>query len=154
MRVSGGGAKSQLWKQILADMMDQPACTINAEQGPAYGVSLLAAVGSGQFKNMKKRSLKATIEVVKKVPPGKPAVKTYKQRNVSRFTNRCTVSSRIFSRHQWTVKTQHGFTLLSVDVTMGSIICCADTCITIGRDAGIKFKYTTPRFHASTPRLS
>ncbi len=76
MRVSGGGAKSQLWKQILADMMDQPACTINAEQGPAYGVSLLAAVGSGQFKNIEE-ACKATIEVVKKVPPRKPAVKTY-----------------------------------------------------------------------------
>jgi xylulokinase len=76
MRVSGGGAKSQLWKQILADTMDQPACTINAEQGPAYGVSLLAAVGSGQFKNIEE-ACKATIEVVKKVPPRKPAVKTY-----------------------------------------------------------------------------
>ena len=76
MRVSGGGAKSQLWKQILADMMDQSACTINAEQGPAYGVALLAAVGSGQFKNIEE-ACKATIEVVKKVPPRKPAVKTY-----------------------------------------------------------------------------
>ncbi len=76
MRVSGGGAKSQLWKQILADMMDQPACTINAEQGPAYGVSLLAAVGIGQFKNIEE-ACKATIEVVKKVPPRKPAVKVY-----------------------------------------------------------------------------
>ncbi len=77
MRVSGGGAKSQLWKQILADVTDQPACTINAEQGPAYGVALLAAVGSGQYKNIEE-ACKATIEVVKKVPPKKPAVKAYK----------------------------------------------------------------------------
>lgn len=76
MRVSGGGAKSQLWKQILADVLDQPACTINAEQGPAYGVALLAAVGIGQFKNIEE-ACKATIEVVKKTPPNKTAVKTY-----------------------------------------------------------------------------
>ncbi len=76
MRLSGGGAKSPLWKQIMADVTDQAACTINAEQGPAYGVSLLAAVGTGQFKNIEE-ACKATIEVVKKVPPRKPAAKNY-----------------------------------------------------------------------------
>ncbi len=76
MRLSGGGAKSQLWKQIFADVMDQPACTINAEQGPAYGVALLAAVGIGQYKNIEE-ACKATIEVVKKTPPTRPAVKHY-----------------------------------------------------------------------------
>ena len=76
MRLSGGGAKSQLWKQIMADVTDQAACTINAEQGPAYGVSLLAAVGSGHFKSIEE-ACKATIEVVKKVPPRKTAAKSY-----------------------------------------------------------------------------
>ena len=76
LRLGGGGAKSALWKQIFADVMDQTACTINAEQGPAYGVALLAAVGSGQFKTIEE-ACKATIEVVKKTPPKKTAVKTY-----------------------------------------------------------------------------
>lgn len=76
LRLSGGGAKSNLWKQIFADVMDQSACTINAEQGPAYGVALLAAVGCGQFKNIEE-ACKATIEVVKRTPPKKPAVRTY-----------------------------------------------------------------------------
>ncbi len=76
MRLSGGGAKSNLWKQIFADVLDQSACTINAEQGPAYGVALLAAVGSGQFKNIEE-ACKATIEVVKKTAPKKSAVRMY-----------------------------------------------------------------------------
>jgi xylulokinase len=76
MRLSGGGAKSQLWKHIFADVMDQSACTINAEQGPAYGVALLAAVGIGQYKNIEE-ACKATIEVVKKTPPQRQAVKQY-----------------------------------------------------------------------------
>jgi xylulokinase len=76
MRLSGGGAKSQLWKQIFADVMEQPACTINAEQGPAFGVALLAAVGIGQFKNIEE-ACKATIEVIGKTTPKKNAVKTY-----------------------------------------------------------------------------
>ncbi|MEM7476665.1 MAG: xylulokinase, partial [Planctomycetota bacterium] len=54
----------------------QAACTINAEQGPAFGVALLAGVGCGQFKNIEE-ACKATIEVVKKTPPKRPAVKAY-----------------------------------------------------------------------------
>jgi xylulokinase len=76
MRVSGGGAKSQLWKQIVADVMNQAACTMNAEQGPAFGVALLAAVGSGEFKNIEE-ACKATIEVTTKTAPQRAAVKTY-----------------------------------------------------------------------------
>jgi xylulokinase len=76
MRLSGGGAKSPLWKQIFADVMDQAACTINAEQGPAFGVALLASVGIGQFSNIEE-ACKATIEVVNKTQPKKPAAKQY-----------------------------------------------------------------------------
>lgn len=76
IRVSGGGAKSPLWKQILADCFGQKACTINAEQGPAFGVALLAAVGDGAYKNIEE-ACKATIHVVEKVPPQKAAQKRY-----------------------------------------------------------------------------
>ncbi len=76
MRLSGGGAKSPLWRQIMADVMGQSACTINAEQGPAYGVALLAAVGCGQYKNIEE-ACRATIEVVHKMPPKRSATRTY-----------------------------------------------------------------------------
>lgn len=76
IRVSGGGAKSPLWKQIMADTFGQAACTINAEQGPAYGVALLAAVGDGAYKNIEE-ACKATISVVGKTAPNKNAIKTY-----------------------------------------------------------------------------
>lgn len=76
IRVSGGGVKSALWKQILADVFGQKACTINAEQGPAYGVALLAAVGDGAFKNIEE-ACKATIRVVDRVAPKKQSQKQY-----------------------------------------------------------------------------
>ena len=76
LRVSGGGAKSMLWRQILADCLNQPACTINAEQGPAFGVALLAAVGDGVFTNIEE-ACKATIRVVEKLPPQKANAKVY-----------------------------------------------------------------------------
>ncbi len=76
LRVSGGGAKSPFWRQVLADVMNQPACAINAEQGPAFGVALLAAVGNGQFKSIEE-ACKATIEVTSKSVPRRPVTKLY-----------------------------------------------------------------------------
>jgi xylulokinase len=49
VRVSGGGAKSQLWKQILADVLDVELVTVNTTEGAAFGAALLAGVGAGLF---------------------------------------------------------------------------------------------------------
>lgn len=76
IRLSGGGSKSELWKQILADGFGQKVCTINAEQGPGYGVALLAAVGDGAYKNIEE-ACKATIRVVEKISPRKASQKFY-----------------------------------------------------------------------------
>jgi xylulokinase len=73
---SGGGAKSPLWRQLQADVFGQPACIINAEQGPAYGAGLLAAVGAGAFKSVEE-ACKVTIKVVEETPVNKDAKKTY-----------------------------------------------------------------------------
>ena len=79
MRASGGGAKSPLWRQIQADVFGHAACTINAEQGPAYGVALLAAVGAGEYKNITE-ACKANIEVIEKMPAVAKAKKAYNKR--------------------------------------------------------------------------
>jgi xylulokinase len=75
---SGGGSKSPLWRQIQADVFGQKVVTINAEQGPAFGVALLAAVGAGAYKNVEE-ACAATIKVVAETPVSKPAAKTYDQ---------------------------------------------------------------------------
>ncbi len=72
IRASGGGSRSPLWRQIQADVFGQKAVTINAEQGPAYGVALLAAVGAGQFKNVEE-ACAATIKVVDETPTDRSA---------------------------------------------------------------------------------
>jgi xylulokinase len=76
IRVSGGGSRSQLWRQIQADVFGQQAATINAEEGPAYGVALLAAVGAGAFKDIGE-ACEATIRVVKETPVNRTAAKFY-----------------------------------------------------------------------------
>ena len=52
VQLSGGGTKSTLWKQMLADIFDAPCTMVNAREGAAYGAALLASVGSGQFKDV------------------------------------------------------------------------------------------------------
>ncbi|MEI7555657.1 xylulokinase [Candidatus Chlorohelix sp.] len=52
IRASGGGGKSQLWRQIQADMFEREVVTINATEGPAYGAALLAGVGTGFWKDV------------------------------------------------------------------------------------------------------
>lgn len=47
VRVSGGGARSALWRQILADVFNAELITVNTTEGAAYGAGLLAGVGTG-----------------------------------------------------------------------------------------------------------
>ncbi len=52
VRVSGGGAKSEIWRQIQADIFGFPLSTITIDEGPALGVALLAGVGAGIYSSV------------------------------------------------------------------------------------------------------
>lgn len=52
IRVSGGGAKSLLWRQILADILEAELVTVNTTEGAAYGAALLAGVGAGAWPDV------------------------------------------------------------------------------------------------------
>jgi xylulokinase len=52
VRATGGGAKSPFWRQLQADILGVKVLTMTADEGPAYGVALLAAVGGGEYKNI------------------------------------------------------------------------------------------------------
>ena len=52
VRVSGGGAKSPLWRQILANILDVELVTVNTTEGAAYGAALLAGVGAGAWSDV------------------------------------------------------------------------------------------------------
>jgi xylulokinase len=47
IRASGGGIRSPLWRQILADVMNTEIATVTTTEGAAYGAAILAAVGAG-----------------------------------------------------------------------------------------------------------
>src|SRR5207245_2652019 len=52
MLLTGGGAKSPFVRRLQADVFGVPVCTVNREEGPAYGAALLAAVGAGAFPDV------------------------------------------------------------------------------------------------------
>ena len=50
--ICGGGAKSPLWRQIVANVMNLKVDTVEVEEGPAYGGAILAAVADGKFQSV------------------------------------------------------------------------------------------------------
>jgi xylulokinase len=50
--LTGGGAHSPFIRQLQAEVFGRPVCTVNREEGPAYGAALLAAVGAGAFPDL------------------------------------------------------------------------------------------------------
>lgn len=52
LRAVGGGVRNALWQQILASVLEIPLRRLSVEEGAAYGAALLAAVGSGFFKDV------------------------------------------------------------------------------------------------------
>jgi hypothetical protein len=50
--LTGGGARSPFVRRLQAEVYGLPVCTVNREEGPAYGAALLAAVGAGAFPDL------------------------------------------------------------------------------------------------------
>lgn len=75
VRITGGGARSPLWRQILADVLDAELVTVNTAEGAAYGAALLAATGTGAFPDVES-ACAAAIQVTGCTSPG-PAKAVY-----------------------------------------------------------------------------
>jgi xylulokinase len=72
----GGGAKSGIWRQIIADICDTKIVTLNVDEGPAYGAALVAGAGVGIYSSLED-SVGKIIREVKEVEPVKENVKVY-----------------------------------------------------------------------------
>jgi xylulokinase len=51
-KMCGGGARSPLWRKILANVLDLKVDILEAEEGPALGGAMLAAVGCGEYASV------------------------------------------------------------------------------------------------------
>lgn len=52
MLACGGGARSDLWRQMMADVYDMNVSTVDSKEGPALGVAILAMVGAGLYDSV------------------------------------------------------------------------------------------------------
>jgi xylulokinase len=68
----GGGARSAVWRQILADVFETEITLINSSEGGAFGVALLAGVGAGVWADAR-QACDATLKVTTRVEPTKDA---------------------------------------------------------------------------------
>ena len=68
MLACGGGGKSPLWRQMLADVMNCPVATTVNTEGPALGVAILASVGAGLYSSVEE----ACRKMIKVNPPQNP----------------------------------------------------------------------------------
>lgn len=78
VRVSGGGARSSLWRQILADVVNCELVTVNTTEGAAFGAALLAGVGAGIWPDVE-TACDEVIQVVDRVRPQASQAGQYSQ---------------------------------------------------------------------------
>ncbi len=77
IRVSGGGAKSPLWRQILADVLEAELVTVNTTEGAGLGAALLAGVGIGTWPSVDAACAQAIV-VKDRVCPDQKNAETYR----------------------------------------------------------------------------
>ena len=78
-RICGGGAKSPLWRKIVANVMDLPVGIPQTEQGPAFGAAMLAMVGCGEYADVQEAA-SAIVRVKETVYPDAETAARYEAR--------------------------------------------------------------------------
>jgi xylulokinase len=78
VRLIGGGARSTLWRQIVADVFGLPVLGLEAEEGAAYGAALLAGVGAGTWKDVPE-ACRAAVRTAGRVEPQPDAISLYSE---------------------------------------------------------------------------
>ncbi|MBP5383898.1 MAG: xylulokinase [Lachnospiraceae bacterium] len=78
-KICGGGAKSPLWRKIMANVLGIPVETIESEEGPGYGGAVLAAVGCGVYASVEEAAGKL-VKVIGTEEPDADLVAKYEER--------------------------------------------------------------------------
>lgn len=75
-KICGGGAKSNLWKNIIANVLGIKVDIIESEEGPGYGAAILAAVANNEFESVEDAASKL-IKVIETIEPDPILVEKY-----------------------------------------------------------------------------
>lgn len=79
VRITGGGAKSELWRKIIANVFNTKVEGINSNEGPAFGAAILAAVGDKKYNSVEQAASKL-IAVTDYIEPDSQIVELYNNR--------------------------------------------------------------------------
>jgi xylulokinase len=78
-KICGGGAKSPLWKKIIANVLGIKVDVLETEEGPSLGGAMLAAVACGEYPDVESAAA-AIVKVVDTVEPQPELVEKYEAR--------------------------------------------------------------------------
>ncbi len=78
-KICGGGAKSPLWKKIIANVLNLKVDMIESEEGPALGGAILAAVACGEFESIE-GAVSKLVKVTETIEPDEELVEKYEER--------------------------------------------------------------------------
>lgn len=76
VRALGGGARSSLWRQMQADIMNLEMTTLNVTEGAAFGAAILAGVGTGVYDSVEE-ACDNLILITSRTKPIRENVKVY-----------------------------------------------------------------------------
>ena len=76
VRISGGGARSSEWRQILANILNAELVTVNTTEGAAFGTALLAGVGAGIWPDVESAA-DAVITITGSTSPDESTAEAY-----------------------------------------------------------------------------
>jgi xylulokinase len=76
VRLSGGGARSAFWRQIMADVLSKPVVSLESQEGSAYGAAILALVGTGAYGTVEE-ACRTVIREDDRVLPGPTESRAY-----------------------------------------------------------------------------
>lgn len=78
-KICGGGAKSPLWRKIIANVLNIKIDRIESEEGPGYGGAMLAAVGCGEFASVEEAA-KKLVKIIDTVEPEPELAAKYEEK--------------------------------------------------------------------------
>ncbi len=78
-KICGGGAKSPLWRRIIANVLNLKVDVIESEEGPAMGGAMLAAVACGEYASVEEIAARV-VRIVDTVEPEPELVAKYEER--------------------------------------------------------------------------
>lgn len=74
--ICGGGAKSKIWRKIIADIMNMKVETVEVEEGPAYGGAILAAVANKEYLSVED-AVEKIVHINATIEPDREEVEKY-----------------------------------------------------------------------------